>query len=129
MWFGGDTGYRGIKEDLPSGDPRGNKYPHCPAFKEIGKYRGPFDLSLIPIGAYAPRYIFSSMHADPYDAVEIFKDTNSKRAMGIHWGTWVLTEEDALEPPRVLKEALKESGISEEGVFDTCSIGESREFP
>lgn len=27
-------------------------YPHCPAFKDIGDLRGPFDLGLIPIGAY-----------------------------------------------------------------------------
>ena len=48
--------------------------------------------------------------------------------MGIHWGTWVLTEEDVLEPPMLLKKALKRSGIAEEGVFDVCDIGESREF-
>ena len=41
---------------------------------------------------------------------------------------WVLTEEDVLEPPRLLKQALKRSGIPEEGVFDVCDIGESREF-
>ena len=31
-------------------------YPHCPAFKQIGDLRGPFDLGLIPIGAYDPRW-------------------------------------------------------------------------
>ncbi|XP_034522748.1 N-acyl-phosphatidylethanolamine-hydrolyzing phospholipase D isoform X3 [Ailuropoda melanoleuca] len=36
FFFAGDTGY-------------------CPAFKEIGKRFGPFDLAAIPIGAYAPR--------------------------------------------------------------------------
>jgi N-acyl-phosphatidylethanolamine-hydrolysing phospholipase D len=48
--------------------------------------------------------------------------------MGIHWGTWVLTEEDVLEPPQLLKKALKRNEIPEEGVFDVCEIGESREF-
>lgn len=48
--------------------------------------------------------------------------------MGIHWGTWVLTIEDVLEPPELLKKALKKSGIAEMGVFDVCDIGESREF-
>jgi N-acyl-phosphatidylethanolamine-hydrolysing phospholipase D len=70
----------------------------------------------------------SPMHANPYDSVHIFKDTKCKRAMGIHWGTWVLTEEDVLEPPRLLKDALKKQNIPEEGVFDVCEIGESREF-
>jgi len=85
-------------------------------------------LGLIPIGAYDPRYIMSSMHANPFDSVEIFKDTKCKRAMSIHWGTWVLTEEDVLEPPALLKIALEKSGIAPTGVFDICDIGESREF-
>ena len=68
------------------------------------------------------------MHADPYDSVAIFRDTRCRRAMGIHWGTWVLTEEDVREPPRLLRDALRREGLDEEGVFDVCEIGESREF-
>lgn len=70
----------------------------------------------------------SPMHADPFDSVNIFVDTKCKRAMGIHWGTWVLTEEDVLEPPRLLRKALAQKHIPEKGVFDVCDIGESREF-
>lgn len=33
----------------------------------------------------------SPMHANPVDSVNIFVDTKCKKAMGIHWGTWVLT--------------------------------------
>jgi N-acyl-phosphatidylethanolamine-hydrolysing phospholipase D len=130
VWFGGDTGYRAVPELPKEVDDYGpeHNYPHCPVFAEIGKLRGPFDLGLIPIGAYDPRYIMSSMHANPFDSVNIFKDTQCKKAMGIHWGTWVLTEEDVLEPPVLLKKALARSGIAEEGVFDVCEIGESREF-
>lgn len=130
VWFGGDTGYRAVPELPKEVDDYGpeHDYPHCPAFKQIGNLRGPFDLGLIPIGAYDPRYIMSSMHANPFDSVNIFIDTKCKRAMGIHWGTWVLTEEDVLEPPQLLKKALKGKDIPEEGVFDVCEIGESREF-
>lgn len=126
-----DTGYRSVPElpeDVNDYDPHFD-FPRCPAFREIGENAGPFDLGLIPIGAYDPRYIMSPMHANPFDSVNIFKDTKCKRAMGIHWGTWVLTEEDVLDPPRKLRQALVESGIPEEGVFDVCDIGESREFP
>lgn len=131
MWFGGDTGYRAVPRESDGEDDWSEKWahlPHCPAFKEIGKLRGPFDLGLIPIGAYMPRFVMSSMHANPRDAVEIFRDTQCKRALGIHWGTWVLTEEDVLEPPQKLKEALKHHGMPETGVFDVCNIGESREI-
>ncbi|KAK3987564.1 beta-lactamase superfamily domain-containing protein [Cladorrhinum sp. PSN332] len=134
VWFGGDTGYRKVPQPSPA-NPLPDYYstefdalPRCPQFKQIGERRGPFDLGLIPIGAYHPRWLFSWMHADPYDAVEIFKDTKCKKAMGIHWGTWVLTSEEVQEPPELLKKALKKSGIAETGVFDVCAVGETREF-
>lgn len=54
-----DTGYRAVPQ-LPAGvDDYGEEYkdlPVCPAFKQIGELRGPFDLGLIPIGAYWPRW-------------------------------------------------------------------------
>lgn len=54
-----DTGYRAVPQ-LPVGvDDYGEEYkdlPVCPAFKQIGELRGPFDLGLIPIGAYWPRW-------------------------------------------------------------------------
>lgn len=131
VWFGGDTGYRSVP-DLPAEvDDYGPEFAHlpvCPAFAQIGKLRGPFDLGLIPIGAYDPRYIMSTMHANPFDSVNIFVDTKCRRAMGIHWGTWVLTSEDVLEPPMLLRKAMKGKGLPETGVFDVCDIGESREF-
>lgn len=130
VYFAGDTGYRAVPEfpdDVDDYAPE-HKLPICPAFKQVGEFRGPFDLGLIPIGAYDPRWIMSPMHANPRDSVNIFMDTKCKQALGIHWGTWVLTEEDVLEPPKKLKDALKVNGIPETGVFDVCDIGESREF-
>ena len=130
VYFGGDTGYRAVPQLAEGEDDYGpgHDYPSCPAFKQIGNLRGPFDLGLIPIGAYDPRWLFSPMHANPFDSVKIFQDTRCARAMGIHWGTWVLTEEDVLEPPQLLKKALAKENIPEVGVFDVCDIGESREF-
>ncbi|KAF2244087.1 Metallo-hydrolase/oxidoreductase [Trematosphaeria pertusa] len=131
VWFAGDTGYRSVPH-VPAGiDDYSDAYahlPHCPAFAQIGKHRGPFDLGLIPIGAYEPRWIMSPMHANPKDSANIFLDTKCRKALGMHWGTWVLTEEAVMEPPRKLREALKEKGVDERGVFDICDIGESREF-
>lgn len=130
VWFGGDTGYRSvpylpIEEDDYS---EGHDYPICPAFRDIGELRGPFDLGLIPVGAYNPRHLLSPLHSNPYDSVNMFKDIKCNRAMAIHWGTWYLTEEPALEPRDMLKKALSRSGIAETGIFDTCEPGESREF-
>lgn len=131
LYFGGDTGYRAVPE-LPAGeDDWGPAHAHLPTnpdFAKIGALRGPFDVGLLPIGAYKPRHLFAWMHADPTDAVEIFRDTRCARALGIHWGTWALTTEPVMEPPQRLREALKKRGLEETGVFDVCDIGESRCF-
>ncbi|RMD43193.1 hypothetical protein DV735_g1901, partial [Chaetothyriales sp. CBS 134920] len=131
VYFAGDTGYRTVPEASSKDEDDYSEawahLPRCPAFAQIGQLRGPFDLGLIPIGAYSPRFIMSPMHVNPRDAVEIFKDTRCKRALAMHWGTWVLTDEPVLEPPQLLKEALQLSGI-DGGTFAVCDIGESREF-
>lgn len=53
----GDTGYKSIPRGVPIEEE--DKYPYCPAFKEIGEREGPFDLGMIPIGAYDPRWFMS----------------------------------------------------------------------
>lgn len=128
-----DTGYRTVPRSISATEddyaPAHSHLPRCPAFAQIGKHRGPFDLGLIPIGAYEPRWMFSNVHANPKDAVNIFVDTKCARALGMHWGTWVLTEEEVLAPPKELKEACEWKGVKhgKEG-FDVCEIGESREY-
>ncbi|KAI0629648.1 Metallo-hydrolase/oxidoreductase [Trametes polyzona] len=122
VYFAGDTGYRTVR----AGEDEAHA-PRCPAFAEIGERLGPFDLALLPIGAYAPREMWSNLHASPADAVEIFKDVRARRALAMHWGTWVLTTEPTLEPPELLKQACAKAGL-EEGAFDICGLGETREF-
>ena len=46
------------------------------------------------------------MHVDPEEAVMIHKDIQSKRSLGIHWGTFKLTHEPFLEPPQKLKKLV-----------------------
>ncbi|KAF6830223.1 zn-dependent hydrolase oxidoreductase family [Colletotrichum musicola] len=115
VWFGGDTGYRAVPYVPPNVDDYGQDsaaLPVCPQFKQIGEFR----------------VAFLPMHANPLDSVEIFQDTKCQHAMGIHWGTWTLTMEEVLEPPRLLRQAMKRKGLPETGVFDVCDIGESKEF-
>ncbi|KAL0564678.1 Protein-lysine N-methyltransferase efm4 [Marasmius crinis-equi] len=119
VYFAGDTGYRTV---LPGQDE--DKVPVCPAFKEIGDRWGGIDLALLPIGAYQPREIMSRVHCAPQDSVRVFQDLRAKRAVAMHWGTWVLTTEDALEPPKRLAEECKKAGIAD-GIFSLCKIGET----
>jgi N-acyl-phosphatidylethanolamine-hydrolysing phospholipase D len=85
---------------------------------------GPFDAAAIPIGAHSPRWFMSSIHVNPVDAVDIHVDIKSKKSVGIHWGTFVLTSEDIHEPPIALKAAVKERGLKEDD-FDVVKIGET----
>ncbi|GJJ76729.1 N-acyl-phosphatidylethanolamine-hydrolysing phospholipase D [Entomortierella parvispora] len=119
VFFGGDTGYRYVPNGRDEDD-----MPHCPAFKEIGERIGPFDFSMIPIGAYSPRWFMSPIHCSPEDAVRVHEDIKSKRSVGMHWGTWVLTDEDVTEPPRRLEAAMKKRGHDPK-IFDVMQIGET----
>jgi len=92
---------------------------------EIGHRYGPFDAAAIPIGAYEPRSIFARQHIDPEEAVRTMLAVRAKRAVPIHWGTFVLTLEPMLEPRERLKMAVIEAGLSPE-VFDAWFIGETR---
>ncbi|KAI5793042.1 beta-lactamase superfamily domain-containing protein [Geopyxis carbonaria] len=131
LYFAGDTGYRAVPKESEGLDDYGEEFkdlPVCPAFKQIGKLRGPFDLGLLPIGAYVPRWVMSPMHANPKDAVNIFVETECKKALGMHWGTFVLTDENVMEPPQKLKEAMVEKGLDATGVFDVIDIGASKVY-
>jgi len=63
--------------------------------------------AFIPIGAYDPEWFMSESHVNPEDAVQIMIDLEAKKAFGMHWATFVLTDEDTIEPKIRLEEAIK----------------------
>lgn len=71
-----------------------------PEFGEIARRLGPFDLALVPIGAYEPRWFMRPVHMDPDDAVTAALALDAAVTVGIHWGTFRLTDEPMDEPPR-----------------------------
>ena len=94
--------------------------------RDIGERLGPFDLALIPIGAYAPRWFMKTMHVDVPEAVQVRSDLRARRAIGMHWGTFEhLTDEPLDEPPRELARQRAQSGLAREE-FDVMKIGETR---
>ncbi|MCO4837087.1 MAG: MBL fold metallo-hydrolase [Oceanospirillaceae bacterium] len=64
------------------------------------------DVAFIPIGAYKPRWFMKNQHVDPAEAVQIALDLETKQAFGMHWGTFVLTDENIKEPKAMLAEEL-----------------------
>lgn len=106
IFFAGDTGY-------------------AKHFKEIGDKYGLFDLALLPIGAYEPRWFMKSHHVNPEEAVKIHLDIRSRHSVAMHWGTFILTDEPLDEPPGKLAEALDKHKIDESD-FEVYQHGETR---
>ncbi|RST30685.1 MBL fold metallo-hydrolase [Sphingomonas ginkgonis] len=97
IWFAGDTGY---------GDGA--------IFTAVRDRLGEPDVALIPIGAYEPRWFMAPQHVNPDEAVRIFRDVGAARALGIHWGTFQLTDEAREAPVEALATALASAGIAAE---------------
>ncbi len=66
----------------------------------------------------------SPVHCSPEDAVCLHEEVRSKKSVGMHWGTWVLTCEEMCEPPKALRRACEAQGITEDQ-FGVCDIGET----
>jgi N-acyl-phosphatidylethanolamine-hydrolysing phospholipase D len=104
FYFAGDTAYH-------------------PEFATIGA-QGPFDLVMMPIGAYDPRWFMHVVHVDPDEAVRAYADLVSAhpdaplpRMLGIHWGTFRLTDEPMDEPPRRARSAWHAAGLPDDRLW------------
>ena len=86
-------------------------------FQEIQERYKPIDLSAIPIGAYEPRWFMKDVHLNPRDAVMAHQDLATHYSVGMHWGTFDLTDEMPETPPVALDIALQEKQIPKERFF------------
>jgi N-acyl-phosphatidylethanolamine-hydrolysing phospholipase D len=89
---------------------------------------GGFDLALLPLGAYEPRWFMKPQHVNPAEAVQIHRDLGAKRSMGLHWGSFEMSDEALDQPPRDLAEARAAQDVAEEAFF-VMAIGETRRLP
>ena len=94
-------------------------------FAEIAKRIGPPDLAALPIGAYDPASIMRFVHMNPEEAMQAAVDLHAGIAVGMHYGTFDLTEEPLDEPPRRFHAAASQHAL--DGVVAwTMKIGETR---
>lgn len=108
VYFGGDTGYG----------------PH---FRRTGEELGPFRLAILPIGAYRPAWFMGPVHENPAEAVAAMADLRARHAVGIHFGTFPLTDEGISRPLEELEFAL--SQIHPRPDFRVLGFGEGWEVP
>jgi N-acyl-phosphatidylethanolamine-hydrolysing phospholipase D len=108
FYHAGDTGYFG-------------------GFRRLRERLGPIDLAALPIGAYDPAAIMRHVHLDPEEAVEAAVDLGARHAVGMHWGTFDLTDEALDEPPRRFRTAADRRGIEPERAW-VLAVGETRRW-
>ena len=118
--------YKGKKILFASDTGYGNIY------KELGKKYGPIDITFINIGAYnfypmMPVKDKSIYHTNPEQALNIGKDLKSKKVIGMHWGTVVLSLEPIMEPPKRFKNSAKDYGYSKDDAL-IFKIGELKKL-
>lgn len=106
VYFAGDTGWGTV-------------------FEAAGARFGPFDLGLVPIGAYDPRALMQAVHANPEEALRIGLAMRCHRLAAMHWGTIALTTEPAFEPPRRFAAAASAAGVDADRLW-IPRIGETR---
>lgn len=106
VYFAGDTGWG-------------------PVFDHVGERYGPFDLGLVPIGAYDPRELMQAVHANPEEALRIGLAMRAERIVAMHWGTIALTTEPAFEPPQRFLAAARAAKLTEDQAW-VMAIGETR---
>ncbi len=89
---------------------------------------GPPGVALLPIGAYLPRSVMQPVHMDPAEAVQARADLGAERAIGMHFGTFQLTDEAVDAPLRALEQARAAAGLAVQQ-FDMLDFGETRDIP
>ena len=114
-YFSGDTGY---SQDFVETQKRF-------ADRQTPAKGGGFDIALIAVGAYEPRWFMKEQHVNPAEAVQIHKDLKAKRSVGVHWGTFELTDEPLDQPPKDLATARVQANITDDDFF-LLAIGQTR---
>jgi L-ascorbate metabolism protein UlaG (beta-lactamase superfamily) len=109
VYFAGDTGY-------------------APFFTEIRDRCGAPHLALLPIGAYEPRWFMAAMHMNPAEAVQAHRELNAQQSLGMHFGTWQLTDEGIDDPSRDLASAVA-AGNLDSKTFQPGAFGRTITLP
>ena len=79
-------------------------------YAKIGAEHGPFDLTLMPIGAYSPAW--PDIHMNPEEAVNAHFDLGGSLLLPVHWATFTLALHPWSEPVDRLRHEAKDRGAA-----------------
>jgi N-acyl-phosphatidylethanolamine-hydrolysing phospholipase D len=98
-------------------------------YKDLGRKYGPIDITMINIGAYnfKPMFDKSIYHTTPEEALNIAQDLKSKKVIGMHWGTFVLSLEPIMEPPKRFKDNAENFGFNKKDAI-IFKVGEFKKI-
>ncbi|MDB9831583.1 MBL fold metallo-hydrolase [Candidatus Pelagibacter sp.] len=98
-------------------------------YKVLGEKYGPIDLTMINIGAYdfKPMFNKSIYHTTPEEALNVAQDLKSKKIIGMHWGTFVLSLEPIMEPPKRFKDNAEKFGFKKDDAI-IFKVGEFKKM-
>ncbi|TQV80122.1 hypothetical protein FKG94_10665 [Exilibacterium tricleocarpae] len=85
-----------------------------PHFALINERFGPMQLSLLPIGAYLPRWFMRDNHLSPADALEAHRILQSRQSMAIHFGTFPLGDDGQTATVARMLEVRDRAGLAAE---------------
>ena len=92
-----------------------------PEFGEIARHYAPFDLLMLPVGAYEPRWFMRSVHMNPPEALHAYAElggaADAPKMLPIHWGTFRLTDEAMQEPPAWTARLWRDAGYDPAGLW------------
>lgn len=97
-------------------------------FAEIKARLGAPALALLPVGAYEPRWFMQPVHMNPDESVRAHLALGVRQSIGMHFGTFNLTDEAIDEPLRALAAAREVHGVSAAD-FRTLEFGGTELFP
>lgn len=83
-------------------------------FEEIHQKFGTPKLAIIPVGTYEPRWFMKSAHTNPEDAVKIFDILGKPKTLGVHWGTFQLSDESRDTQIKDFNNAISANNIEPE---------------
>lgn len=93
VYFSGDTGYG-------------------KSFQTIGQTHGPFDLTVMKIGAYGPGQSWVDVHMPPEETIQAHIDLRGKTMLPTHWGTFNLGYHPWKEPIERARRAAEAKGVT-----------------